>query len=356
MQILIVPTFRCCVCLLQSLLQLKWRRCADLPAGMGWPHILRINNQIYCGGGFTQEDGTDRVIYKYDPLGDHWSGLSTFEVGLAEVNTRSTLGGGKKPLESIPICPVRYFGLAELDGKLVLVGGIKPHEGVVPTSTVYVLEEWTDWKALLPSLPTARFYPSAFSYESTLIVCGGVTTGNMCTDAIEIYRSDIGQWQSAHPIPFPLHGMSFGIVNNMVYMMAGGTQQGQVTNFAYCAHLPSLIEVSVPAGLTEALPSPSVWRVLPKTPTYGAVAAILDHRLFALGGRLGEDGDGTSLIYMYNDETESWTRINRGELPFGRVWGSAGELEAGGKVMLIGGWEKPGRATKTVLAVSIEGM
>ena len=355
MQFLVVATLGCFICLLQSLLQLKSTRCADLPAGMGWPHILRLNNQIYCGGGFTQEDGTDRVIYKYDPFRDHWSGLSTFEVGLAEVNARSDFGGGKKPLESLPICPVRYFGLAELDGKLVLAGGIKPHEGVVPTSTVYVLEEWTEWKALLPPLPTARFYPSAFSYESSLIVCGGVTSGSMCTDAVEIYRSNIGQWQSAHPIPFPLHGMSFGIVHNTIYMIAGGTQQGQVTNFAYRAHLPSLIEASVPAGFTEALPSPSVWKVLPKTPTYGAAAAILDNCLFALGGRLGEHGDGTTLICVYNDETESWTRINGGELPFGRVWGCAGQLE-GGEVMLIGGWEKPGKATKTVLAVSIEGM
>ena len=128
--------------------RLRWRRGADLPAAMYTHHIVRIGNNVYCGGGYTGKKDISRQVFRYDPEPDKWSPL--------------------------PICPTFQFGLTQLDGKLVTVGGRRV-DHIIPINNVYVFEESKTWEKSIPPLPTARFYPTAFAYKSALVVSGGTT-------------------------------------------------------------------------------------------------------------------------------------------------------------------------------------
>ena len=79
---------------LQSTMEWK-QKDNNLPVEMNSHHIVRIGNNIYCGGGFTGKVSTDRLVFKYNCKNDKWSQL--------------------------PICPSLHLGLAQLDEKLVTV-------------------------------------------------------------------------------------------------------------------------------------------------------------------------------------------------------------------------------------------
>jgi len=329
------------ICLLQSApltskFKLKWRRCADLPIPMGYAHhVVRINNQVYCGGGYTGHTSTyiKRLIHKYDPIEDQWSPL--------------------------PICPTYDFGLTQLDGKPVIVGGMKPGDDFTPLTSAYVLEEQNEWKPSIPPFPTARWYPSAFSFESSLIVCGGITGWTdyrhfTCGDVVEIYENKRREWLRADPVPFSLYGMSFGIVHDTIYLI-GGANPGGVLNNACSAYIPSLIKGAVPPGPMQASPSPSVWKVLPNTPTYGPTAAILGGFFLALGGLEPDVHKGSTLIHVYSPSHNEWVKITR-ELQVPQFRASTAQLTtceiiivAGSEIELSGSHEM-----KMVFTASVE--
>ena len=106
----------------------KWRRGADLPVAMSSTHLVKIRNNIYCGGGYGKVD-TSRLVFKYDPTADTWSPL--------------------------PPCPTRQHGLSELNNALVSVGGINPNApGATPTNSVHEFQD-PNWVTSLPPMPTA---------------------------------------------------------------------------------------------------------------------------------------------------------------------------------------------------------
>ena len=66
---------------------MKWRIAADLPVGMCHHHVVRYENTLYYGGGYTNHDiNTKRTVFQYDPEMDKWTG-------------------------SFSLCPTVYFGL-----------------------------------------------------------------------------------------------------------------------------------------------------------------------------------------------------------------------------------------------------
>ena len=99
---------------------------ADLPVAMSEHHIVRIGSTIYCGGGYTGNIDTARLVFQYNPKQDTWSQL--------------------------PICPTVYFGLTQMDGKLVTVGGRRIDQ-IIPINDVYVFQDSETWEnSIIPPL------------------------------------------------------------------------------------------------------------------------------------------------------------------------------------------------------------
>ena len=302
-------------------------------------HIVRIGSTIYCGGGYTDKVDTSRLVFQYDPKQDTWSQL--------------------------PICPTIEFGLTQLDGKLVTVGGRRLDQ-FIPINDVYVFQDSETWEnSIIPPLPTARFYPTAFNYKSTLVVSGGVTQWHTdpklrtYTNAVEVFQTKMYQWYCAEPLPVAHSDMSCALVDDTCYLIGGTKSGGYASRHAYCTSVSNLISRALPpdhpetSSTPQASPSPPTWQVLPECPFYYSTAAELGGCLLAIGGE--DDSDSSSsAVHMYSPSTNSWVRISSGDLPVPRDFAAATQLE-GGEVIFVGGDIKLNSPpTKTVFIVSIE--
>ena len=331
---------------------------------MTYPHVVRINDNIYIGGGYCGDITKARRVFKYP--------------------------GGISIWSPLPICPVRLFALAVLDSKLVLIGGCtcdsESDDGInTPTNSVNVLEESQRWVKSLPQLPTARFNTSALTYKSSLVVCGGITSWTVnkqgthskhsthTTAAVEIFRSETSQWCKAEPLPFALSHMSFTIINDTCYFI-GGAVSGSITRNVICACLPFLIQKATPhiptdspiSTICASLPSPiqsvmapgdthppttsllsSIWKVLPDCPLYGSTAAELGGCLLAIGGKDATITPSPS-VHLYLPSTKTWVRMTSADLPKPQLRGAAAKL-ASGETILVGGEGKAYDFLKTIL-------
>ena len=300
-------------------------------------HIVRIGSTIYCGGGYTDKIDTSRQVFQYNPNQDTWSQL--------------------------PICPTLEFGLTQLDGKLVTVGGRRIDQSI-PINDVYVFQDSETWEnSIIPPLPTARFYPTAFNYKSTLIVSGGFTQWDTDsklrtrTSAVEVFQTKTYQWYHAEPLPVAHDSMSCAIVNDTCYLIGGTT--GYASRQAYCTSVSNLISRALPpdhpetSSTPQASPSPPTWQVLPECPLSYFTAAELGGCLLATGGK--DDSESpSSAVHMYSPSTNSWVRISSGDLPVPRFAAAATQLE-GGEVIFVGGYIKlDSPPTITVFIVFIE--
>ena len=300
---------------------------------MSHHHIVKTGSIIYCSGGSTGI--TCRLVFKYNPKQDTWSQL--------------------------PICPTLNFGLTKLDGKLVTVGGRRIDE-IIPISDVYVFQESETWEnSIIPPLPTARFYPTAFNYKSTLIVSGGITqwhTENKLrarTNVVEVFQTKIYQWYRAEPLPVGHNYMSCAIVNDTCYLIGGNKLGGYVSRQAYCTAVSNLISQALPpetSSTPQASPSPPTWQVLPECPLKYSTAAELGGCLLAIGG-MDDSNSPSSAVHMYSPSTNLWVTISSGDLPVPQFRAAATQLE-GGEVLFVGGDINVTSPTKTVFIVSIE--
>ena len=294
-------------------------------------HIVRIGSIIYCGGGYTGRSVTSRQVFQYNHNQDTWSQL--------------------------PICSTRQFGLTQLDGQLVTVGGNRIDK-IIPINNVYVFQKSKTWENfIIPPLPTARFYPTAFNYKSTLIVSGGITHWNTDsehstrTNAVEVFQTKTYQWYRAEPLPVAHSNMSCAIVDDTCYLI-GGVKLGSASRHAYCTSVSNLITRTLPpnhpktSSTPQASPSLPTWQVLPECPLSYFTAAELGGCLLAIGGRDSSDSP-SSAVHMYSPSTNSWVRISSGDLPVPRDSAAATQLE-GGKVIFVGGDSDESNNSKTV--------
>ena len=297
-------------------------------------HIVRIGSTIYCGGGYTGKSDTSTQVFQYNPKQDTWSQLS--------------------------ICSTIHFGLTQFNGKIVTVGGERLDK--VPINDVYVFQDSETWEnSVIPPLPTARFYPTAFNYKSTIVVSGGITQWHTDsehstrTNAVEVFQIKTYQWYHAEPLPVAHSGMSGAIVNDTCYLIGGTKSGGYASRQAYCTLLSNLISPSLPPNHPETSSTPKAsptWQVLPKCPLTYSTAAELGGGLLAIGG--WDDSDcSSSAVHMYSPSTSSWVRISSGDLPVPRFRAAVTQLE-GGEVIFVGGYNILKPTIKTVFIVSIE--
>ena len=174
-------------------------------------------------GGYTGSIDNDRLVFQYNPKQDTWSQL--------------------------PICPTCDFGLTQLDGKLVTVGGRRLDQ-IIPINDVYVFQESeTLENSIIPPLPTARMYPTAVNYRSTLVVSGGLTHWHTdsklrtCTTAVEVFQTKTFQWHHAEPLPVAHSGMSCAVVDGTFYLIGG--------NIVRCCIQTCLLYISIQPDLTS---------------------------------------------------------------------------------------------------------
>lgn len=299
---------------------MSWRRCADLPVATSAPHVVRIGNHVYVGGGY-RNPGAIKTIFRYSIKKDSWS--------------------------SLPPCPTYQHGLTKLNGRLVAVGGTLVGASGINTSKALTLQDGK-WKEVLPPMPTARCLPSTVSYEDRLIIAaGGVVkrTGDgksSRTDTVEIFLIH-RQWYKTKSLPFPMYTFSMSIIGDRCYILGGvGTPEQSCTTLY--TTLYSLLENMEPPAESEytLLQCPATWgKFKGQHPLPSAALVEVDGRLLALGGEKWTplSIDGTHFVSTYSFATDMWVECKSAELPLPLYRPGVVKLDED-EVMIVGGESK----------------
>ena len=298
--------------------------------------MVRIGDTIYCGGGFTGNIDTARQVFQYDPDEDKWTA-------------------------PFPLCPTIYFGLTHLEGWLVAVGGWKWNApaGTPSTKHVCTLEGSQGWMHL-PPMPTARIFPTVFTFNAHIISCGGMISRTdrhnyTCTNAVEIFSSDTSQWFTAQPLPMPIHLLSPTIIGDTCHLI-GGLKSERGRSFPCDISLTASLlgVISSVAPISSSLPpshTPSpAWKNIHPCPLAGSATAELDGQLVAVGGTTRERLHAS--VHVYIPSSDSWLELADSDLPVPLYRSEATQLSAK-QLIVVGGRGGDDTRTKYVFIGSL---
>lgn len=291
---------------LHPLSSLEWEQCPSLPVEMSSAQAVFLDGTLHVGGGITEKIRRDYVrLYSYKPGGDYsWTATDT---------------------------PTYMYALITYDTHLVLVGGREyPSEQI--TNKVYTMKDG-NFKALLPPMKERRYFSSAVSSGSVLVVAGGSSNSGPLL-SVEVFKD--GQWTSRQSFPKTCYRMRSVLCGN-TWILLGGDMQG--TNI-YSISLHSLI-----SGKGQ-----STMETLANVPYTCSAAAIFGSRILSIGG--WEYPNHISSIHAYSSDTQSWVLV--GDLPAPLSSTCAVALPTG-ELMVIGGEGKRSLKSKQVFRAFIRG-
>ena len=205
----------------------------------------------------------------------------------------------------------------------------------IPSFQVWVLQEdQKTWGQSLPALPTARYRPSAVSYQNHLIVSGGKDSKLRYVNVTEVYNGC--EWTSTEPLPKCSSHMKSTCHDNTYYLI-GGLNQG---NSVFYAPLQSLLPLDPQSPTPEA-----VWKTLPDIAYYFSSIASFGGVLVVVGGKDISSWTRSSSLCVYSPLTRSWLRI--GEMPI-TVDSTCTITLPTGDMLVIGGTTKDKKCSRAV--------
>ena len=308
--------------LLNPKVQLKWKKCSDLPHGMIFGQAITVRDKVYFGSGTShlgEASSTPRVLC-YSAVQDCWNSLSQ--------------------------CPVVGFGMGCYLGELALVGGAygSPDEGAsLLTGDVHLLDEGRgEWRKTLPPLLKPRMLSTIISHSRGLVAAGGIVldaTHDHCLSSVEVFED--GQWHRAAPLPIACIGMTSAVIGDCCYLLGGftDTELDRPTTHVFSASLSCLVQdaIGCRAGLSNGSleeASGSIWSELVSSPRYASTAANLGNCLLTLGGSDEHLEHKSGALHVFSPLTNSWIRIE--DIPVSCFACAVAKL-SGGDLLIIGG-------------------
>lgn len=344
------------------------KRCAE---GRQWTAAAAHEGKIYVFGGANLNGDARDTIDVYDIASDTWTAgaahLPEPIVGLSAATVGDTiyLFGGSRgadvftPQDYLPTCytfdpithrvtavapmPISRFktsAVAHEDGVLVL-GGISARASVGV--------QWYDitsnsWTSMEPVYWERRFWDAA-AIDGAMFLVGGREHGESAR-AVDVHVPDIDAWLTGDPMCVGREDAFVVAVEGALYVFGGRTHEGTALVDAERG-IPDLTNVSYAPPAEEAPDVPIDWSYgtpMP-TPRYFGATAVIDKRIYTIGGLEADDPTGT-LVEAYDPAADSWTR--KASLPEGRFNVSAAVLD--GTIYVFGGADITGQVTDTVYA------
>ena len=289
--------------------RLQWRRGADAPEGFSGAQTVVAGEIVYVGGG----SAVGSKIFQYNWRSRAWN--------------------------TLPECPVMWFGLAQIVGKLTTVGGKQEdHE----TGRVYqFLPDIQRWQESLPPMPTARSsatvvaHPSSSSKPPAIAVCGGLCDGGVVCNTVEVFRHSSSQWYTAEPLPSPMCGLTSTIVGDSAYLLGGVDVNFSNSKCCFSVSLDTLINKATSHEASQSHHG-LLWTNVSDTLLTLSCAASLGSSLVAVGG-WDSSTCFSATIHVLTGHG-SWERVGGGDLPEPRCQTTAVFLPLG-ELMVVGGYQ-----------------
>ncbi len=188
----------------------SWAELAPKPTAAGDIGAVVIGGKIFVPGGREGSGELDKDLEIYDPRQDTWESGAPLPVGLSA------------------------YALVAFEGKLYLFGGWDGH--FIRAGVFEYDPEQNRWNPKAP-MPTARMYAAAVVSAGRIYVLGGKDSENaLVTNEVYSPSQDTGienPWNSAASLPEPRYGMGIANVADIIYMIGGEGDGGDLPAQAY---------------------------------------------------------------------------------------------------------------------------
>lgn len=219
-----------------------------------------------------------------------------------------------------------------LDDKIYAIGGenFAAGGGLIDTVEVYdiVKDNWIE--GFVAPMPLHLDHSAAAVYNGKIYVVGGFLERKIPTDKLWRYDPQRNEWKALGPLPTPIGGAKNAEFINGILYVVGGLNSSHIpvnTNYAYD-------------------PKRDTWTTKSPMPTarHHLQTAVVDGKLYALGGRILGDGIPSEDIdearsnfnrnEMYDPKTDSWTVL---QPMLTKRSGFTATASADGKIYVFGG-------------------
>ena len=287
-----------------------------------------IGEKVYIGGGGMS-------VKKVRGSGEEVLGGSTDieEEVRADCSILEFSMTGEGPQWRTIVAPTVGFAMAVVHNQLIIAGGVVP--GANLSDQVPVLDsDNKTWTQRLPTMSTARYFPSAIGYKRWLVVAGGSVTldDKNALNVVEVLDTSSKQWYKASPLPSPTTQPSLAIIQDTFY-----------TSYVSAENIPFTKQIFIPTLISNAIScakaspnklSPTEWQELPDMLTpFPALVSFHGHLL-----AVGAGGSPSSTIAMYLPHTQQWQKV--AELPTPRCGCTCCFLPATKQLLVFGGQDE----------------
>jgi len=208
--------------------------------------------------------------------------------------------------------PRAGFGIAAVNGKIYAIGGINSDN--VPLRTVEEYNPSTNTWTTRVSMPTARSGFAVSVYESKIYVIGG-TVGDGYVGNNEVYDPVTNTWITKTSMPTPRADLCACTVDGNIFLIGGKK---------YSSSAPFYIETDINECYD---PVNDTWQTKTPLPTavQGYGCAVVDKKIFIIGGSREPTSPGTSIIVnnnqVYDTVNDRWSTAS--SLPTATSYGAA---------------------------------
>ena len=183
------------------------------------------------------------------------------------------------------------LGVAVVDGKIFAIGGT--NGSYLNVNEMY--DPVTDTWVTKTSMPTARSGFGIAVYQNKIYVIGGQNDVLDFTRVNEVYDPATDTWETRTRHPAPRAGFCANVVNGKIYLIGGFA--------SFFSPFPAAYETYVYDPETDT------WTEKTSTPTAVSnyASAVIDNKIYVIGGRYVPDMITYNLTQIYDTETDTWS-------------------------------------------------
>ncbi|KAM8899393.1 kelch-like protein 33 [Spinachia spinachia] len=256
---------------------MEWRKLGEMPEPERFYHeVAVLKGQLYVFGGKKYYGIRDTLsnVYRFDPLENVWERLADMQEKRCS------------------------FSVAVLDGNIYAIGGHRDSE--YTESVERYCPTGNSWSLRWPlDLPLAGH--AAKVLHGKIFVSGGLSGDYRCLSSMFLYHPETGStYLSSMGRPRARHCME--TLGQRLYVAGGMTLDDGVC-------VADLLACEVYDPVADS------WTAFPSLPVphVGAGGAVLEGKLYVLGGYSQVDYRDTAMVHRYDPGPQTWE--NMGQMP-----------------------------------------
>ena len=266
-----------------KLSHLYWRKEPDVLERVWYPTAVYLNGKIFVGERFYYR----QFLCVFNVVSRTWSKLPFHDS-----------------------CEMNGFTLATSNSKVHTIGGTWRKGGKVEeySNKVFSLDDDLNWCNTLPPLNIGRGHATSTSFDSFILVAGGIGRNGDKLSSVEVLNSSQSSptWWEICDLPVKSWLIQCTVTHDKLFIGCGfGTEYT-----VYTSKLSAVKEsLNVDEDSESSVSPESFWQSLPKTPLRRSGLVSVNNCLLTVGGH--DDGvKSHSSVHLYDCYKKTWSKVS----------------------------------------------